>query len=129
VSEKVIEVINVNTTNTLSTAILSDGGSGYSNSDIIHVESKYTNARISLQTNSVGGITDLHIFARGSGFINNTPSFFVSNSTGGASGGSGAMLTFETAEHKTYFEVFENITQPLYLVGYSTTNNQLLTVG
>lgn len=70
---------------------------GYSNADVITVASPQAggNATATVSTNSTGGALVITISNAGAGFtvVNATPNVAIANSTGGASGGSGATFT------------------------------------
>jgi hypothetical protein len=70
------------------------GGTGYANSDLIRVSGGTVNAAGSITTNATGGISSIVITNPGSGFVNVSASTVaVTNSTAGASAGSGATFT------------------------------------
>jgi hypothetical protein len=70
------------------------GGIGYSNTDLLVISGGSTNATGTLATNATGGIIATTLTAPGKGFVNVSASTVaVTNSTGGASGGSTATFT------------------------------------
>lgn len=76
----------------VTSVTVSAGGSGYANSDLVVVSSTGTvNAAGTLVTNSTGGITSITITSGGRGFVN-ASTVAITNSTGGATAGSGATL-------------------------------------
>jgi hypothetical protein len=82
-------------TGPVATVGFSVGGTGYANTDTIKVSGGTTNATGSISTNSTGGIVSVALTGGGSGFINvSSTTIAAINSTGGASAGSGATLTF-----------------------------------
>jgi hypothetical protein len=79
----------------VATITITAGGTGYSNTDTVKVSGGTTNAAATLTTNGTGGISTVTITNAGGGFVNNsTSTLAIANSTGGASAGSGATLTF-----------------------------------
>lgn len=80
-------------------AVPNAGGSGYANTDVVNFASQSNslnggvNASATVSTNSTGGIVSLVLVNPGAGFINNTPTAAVANSTGGASAGTSATFT------------------------------------
>ena len=70
---------------------------GYNNTDVITVASPQAggNTTATVSTNATGGALVLTISVPGGGFtaVNATPNVAIANSTGGASGGSGATFT------------------------------------
>lgn len=72
------------------------GGTGYSNTDLVRVSGNNTvNATGTLVTNSTGGITSMTLTNPGAGFLAVSRSTMaVTNSTAGATAGSGATLVF-----------------------------------
>ncbi len=70
-------------------------GTGYSNTDLIKVSGGTSNAAGTLVTNSTGGITSVVLTGGGAGFKSvGTGTSAVTNATGGASGGSNAVIGF-----------------------------------
>lgn len=92
---------NANTTlrfanNVIEGQTINDGGTGYSNGDLLKVVASGTasvNASATVTTNSSGGVTSLSWTRNGIG-INTDPTYSFSNSTGGSTGGSGANISF-----------------------------------
>lgn len=73
---------------------ISDGGTGYSNNDLIKVSGGQVNAAATLVTNSTGGIVNVVPTNYGSGFTNvSSTTVAVTNSSGGAANGTGATIT------------------------------------
>lgn len=83
-------------TGSLVSITIAGGGTGYSNTDVIKVTPSSpgaVNATASLTTNATGGIISVAITNVGAGFITVNPSnVAVTNSSGGATGGSSANL-------------------------------------
>jgi hypothetical protein len=82
--------------NTVESVTITFGGSGYANGDILKVEATGTdsaNALATVTTNATGGVTSLSWTNNGIG-INTSPTTTIANSTGGATGGSGATFTY-----------------------------------
>jgi hypothetical protein len=103
---------------------VSAGGTGYSNTDLIKVSGGQTNAAGSLTTNSTGGILTATLTASGNGFINvSSSTLAITNSTGGASLGSGATLTF-TLGGRAGRVFYENI---VAMGSISSTGNSIPT--
>lgn len=75
---------------------VSVGGTGYSNTDKIVVSGATSNASGTLSTNSTGGILTVALTGGGAGFVNvASGTLAIQNSSGGASAGSGATVTFK----------------------------------
>lgn len=130
ISEKVLTLANVISTNTIGSITISNGGSGYANTDNVKVLSPFANAAGTLVTDPSGAITDVVLSNTGSGFLVNTAPVLITNSTGGATLGAGANLQAITEPSGKYFEYFEILTEPSATVVYDTaTNNQLFAVG
>lgn len=130
VSEKVVTLSNVVTSNTLSTITIVSGGSGYSNTDKIKVVSQYGNATGTIATDGSGVITAVNISNTGTGFYSLNPTVLVTNATGGSTTGSSANLVATTAAKTKYFEYYETLTEQLATIVYgNATNNQLITPG
>lgn len=130
VSEKVLVLANVSTTNSVATINISNGGVGYSNTDQIKITSIYANTVGTISTNATGGISYVTITNTGSGFINSSPTVLITNSTGGSSAGSNAVLVANATEQSTYFRYFENVVQPFVTLDYNAaTNASALVVG
>lgn len=129
VSEKVLTLSNVNATNVVSHITVSTGGSGYKNTDVVTIASNIHNSSAKLTTNSTGGVTYVTVLDPGSGFVT-TPTAIITNSTGGATSGSGIALNIFTKTPRTYFKYFEQIVQKQFDVTYNAaTNNQLFVPG
>lgn len=130
VSEKVLTLSNVVTSNTVTSISVTTPGIGYNNTDVITVTSEYSNAAGIIETNGAGAITKVTVTDGGSGFFTLNPSVSIANSTGGASAGSSAVLVAEATVRDGYFEYFEPLTQLFATVVYNaSTNNQLLIEG
>jgi hypothetical protein len=72
---------------------ISVGGTGFANTDLVKVSGGEVNASATVSTNATGGIATLTITAGGLGFMNvSTSTVAFTNSTGGASAGSGATV-------------------------------------
>jgi hypothetical protein len=127
VSEKVLTLANVITSNTVSAILVNAGGTGYSNADTITVRSAYVNCVARPTTNSTGGIVTISINNPGSGFFTQPVTANISITT---SGGSGANLAIITKTQPSYFTYFEPFTQRLAEITYSNaSNNQLFVAG
>lgn len=130
VSEKVLTLANVVTSNVVAGFTVTSGGTGYSNNDVIKVVSQYSNALAKPTTNGSGSILYVTVTEPGSGFYTNTVSYTISNSSGGATTGSGAVLVGTTKEQTYYYKYLEQFTEKLATVFYdSATNNELLVPG
>lgn len=78
--------------------IITSGGSGYNNSDVLTVSNGTSNAVASLVTNSTGGIITINISNNGNGFVNATSAVIsISNTSNLPSVGVGAVLDAEIA--------------------------------
>lgn len=72
---------------------ISVGGTGFANTDLVKVSGGAVNASATVSTNATGGLATLTITGGGGGFMNvSTSTVAVTNSTGGASAGSGATI-------------------------------------
>lgn len=95
--------------NTIESTSLTDGGSGYSNSDILYVQGyEFVSGKVTggykaianLVTNTSGGITNLYFSNAGAGFVNSDAIYTVisnsssGNTTSNTSVGSGATFTY-----------------------------------
>ena len=130
VSEKVLTLSNVVQSNTIDQFIITSGGSGYTNSDLLVVRSNYLNAVARIETNGSGAIVKAGIVQSGSGFYSSSPTVLITNSVGGSSTGSSAAITATTKEQTKYFQYFEPLTQRLATIVYtSASNNQLFQNG
>lgn len=131
-SDTVLLLANVEAGQFLSNATPVIRGTGYSNSDIIYVSSRYSQGIASPSTNTSGAIQSVRVLDRGAGFYPavETPSISVVNSTGFTSAGVGASILPEYSYPKKYFEYLETVTQPLLSVLYQNANTiDLMTPG
>ena len=124
VSTKVLTLSNVVTSNTIAGFVITSGGTGYNNSDIITVQSAYTNCTARVNTDASGVITNINITNPGVGFFTSSPTVAIANSIGGASGGSAASIEATTKANPTYFKYFEKLTQRLANVTYNAAVNK-----
>jgi len=127
VSEKVLVLSNVVTSNTVGSILINAGGTGYSNTDTITIRSAYSNAVARPTTNSTGGMVTISINNPGSGFFAqpNTANIVITTS-----GGTGANLNVITKSQSEYFDYFEPLTQRLAELTYTgASNNQLFVDG
>lgn len=131
VSEKVLSIDNVNSSNSIATISVDVGGTGYNNTDIIRIRSNIANCIARPITNSTGGILSVAIKNPGAGFYTNNPSSIkISNSTGGTTSGTGAVLSSTSKAPTQYFQYFETITQPIKKYTYNAAaNNQAFKAG
>lgn len=130
VSEKVLTLSNVATSNTVAAITVTAGGTGYNNTDIISVTSPFINCTATPTTNSTGGILFVTLKNPGSGFYTLNPTVNISNSTGGTTTGSSAALVATTKAFGSYFDYFEPLTQRIAELTYTgASNNQLFTEG
>lgn len=87
-------VKRTNFTGPLTSLTITNGGTGFNNTDVITVSGGITNATATIVTNSTGGIITVTPTAFGYGFKSvATSTVAVANSTGGSTGGSGETLT------------------------------------
>lgn len=125
VSEKVLTLSNVVTSNTIDTINVTAGGLGYNNTDIIKITTAFVNTIAKPTTNSTGGIQYVTVTNPGSGFYTATvptANIIVTNSTGGSTS-SNATLTATTKVPKSYFTYFESLTQPRRTINYANATN------
>ncbi len=132
VSEKVITVSNVVTSNTIDYITISSGGTGYSNADKILVQSPSGAAATGrVLTDGSGTIIDLSVDNPGSGFLTVNPSVTITNTTGGTANGTSANLVATTKLQDSYLKYFELLKQPLANATFESanadfSNNELL---
>tara|TARA_R110000822_G_scaffold173959_2_gene313558 strand:- start:5529 stop:8783 length:3255 start_codon:yes stop_codon:yes gene_type:complete len=125
VSDKVLTLSNVVTSNTVAGLVINSGGTGYNNTDIITVQSNFINCTASVNTDASGVITNININNPGSGFFVYNPAVSIATS-----GGSAANIAATTKAFDSYFQYFEPLNQRLAEVEYDTSsNNQLLNAG
>ncbi len=82
--------------NAIETITITAVGASYTNGDILTISSATVgsvNARATISTNATGNVTSVYITNTGAGMIL-TPTGAVTNSTGGASTGSGATFSY-----------------------------------
>lgn len=125
-SEKVLKLTNINVSNIVSGFTVSNGGTGYSNTDRVIVSSNFVNAYGYPVTNSSGGIISILVANHGSGFTNNTPSINITNSSGGVSVGSNANIQIIQSAPPDYFKLFERVSELRYSVEYDNATNTAL---
>lgn len=111
VSEKVLTITNVTSSNAVTRFTVSSGGSGYTNGDIAVVPSAFVNATGLVTTTSTGVVNAVTITNTGSGFYTLNPSVSITNSTGGATGGASAVIVAHTDYQNEYYRYFEPLTQ------------------
>lgn len=111
VSEKVLTVANVITSNAITSFTITSGGSGYTNGDLVVVPSAFVNAQGRITTDAAGVVNAVTITNTGSGFYALNPSVSITNSTGGASGGSSATIVAYAGYQGEYYRYFEPLTQ------------------
>lgn len=114
ISQKVLTLANVVTSNSIAGFVISGGGTGYSNADTITVQSAYTNCSATINTNGSGVITNIHISNHGAGFFTSSPTVTITTSTG-----TSANIQATTKAFDTYFKYFEKATQRLANVVYT----------
>lgn len=130
ISERVLTLSNVITSNTVDAITVTAGGTGYNNTDIISVYSPYSNCVAIPTTNATGGILFVTISNPGSGFFTLNPDVAITNSTGGSTSGTSANLVATTKAFDSYVKYFEQLTQQLAEITYDTaSNNQLFKTG
>lgn len=124
VSEKVIALTNVVTSNTLDTLTVVSGGSGYSNTDKVVVVSPAVNATATLVTDDLGAIAEVSVLNPGSGFLVNSPTnILVTNATDGSTTGTLATFTANTKYQNSYFTYMELVVQPLANIVFESANS------
>lgn len=123
VSEKVIAVSNLVTSNTLGTLAIGAAGTGYSNTDKILVPSPTgANGTGTIITSDTGAIIAVTVLNPGSGFLSLNPAVTITNATGGATTGSSANIVATTKYPVKYFEYFELLKQPLANATFESAN-------
>jgi hypothetical protein len=119
VSTKVLTLSNVVTSNTIAGFVITSGGTGYDNTDIITVQSAYTNCTATVNTDASGVITNINITNPGAGFFTSSPTVSITTSAG-----SSASIQATTKANPSYFKYFEKLTQRLANVAYDTAVNK-----
>jgi sugar lactone lactonase YvrE len=125
VSEKVLTLSNVVTSNTVDVINVTAGGLGYNNTDVITIATAFVNTVAIPTTNATGGIQFVTVTNPGSGFYTATvptANIIVKNSSGGSTSSS-ATLTAITKVNKGYFNYFESLTQPKRTINYGSAIN------
>jgi hypothetical protein len=119
-SDKILLVANVESGQYVSNINPITSGSGYNNTDLIYVFSRYDDAVIRPVTNSSGSILSSIVTERGTGYYPQleTPPVSIINSTSYPSQGVGATFNIQYEYPKKYFEYLETITQPLFFITY-----------
>jgi len=139
VSEKVLTLSNVVTSNTVDVINVTAGGLGYNNTDVITITTAFVNAVAKPTTNATGAIQFVTVTNPGSGFYTATvptANIIVKNSSGGSTS-SNATLTATTKVNKGYFNYFESFIQPKRTINYAnatvviafSANSTSVTVG
>ena len=123
VSNNVLFLSNLNTGNVVTNVIVSTRGLGYSNTDVITINSEYANAVARPITNSTGGVTSIVLVYPGAGFFTTTPSISVKNSIGGSTSGSGLTASFSFAIPKKNFTYLEPVVQKKASIIYDSAND------
>lgn len=123
VSEKVLNLTNVVTANTIDVVRVVAGGTGYANSDKIIVVSPTTNATGYILTNDAGTILEVDVVNPGSGFVNNTPQVLITNSSGGSTTGVNANLVANTTYQGYYYKYLEQFVQRQANATFYDANN------
>ena len=120
-SEKTLILANVSSGQYLSRITPTQGGTGYSNTDTIIVDSRYEDGRLALTTNTIGSIVSTRLLDRGVGFFpfDETPDVRVANTTGNISTGTGFVANVGYRYPEKYFEFLETVTQPLHNIVYT----------
>jgi hypothetical protein len=125
VSEKVLTLANVVTSNTLASITVTAGGSGYTSNDVITVSNEFATATARPITNATGGIIAVTILNNVAGFKANTATVVISNTIG-----TSATLVATTQAQSTYFRYFESFNQPRKTTSYTdAANSSLFTIG
>ena len=125
VSEKVLTLSNVVTSNTVDVINVTHGGLGYNNTDVITIATAFVNTVAIPTTNATGGIQFVTVTNPGSGFYTATvptANIIVKNSSGGSTS-SNATLTATTKVNKGYFNYFESFIQPKKTINYANATN------
>jgi len=123
-SEKTLLLANVVASLQLDSITPAGGGSGYNNTDIIVIQSKYKEAKAAPTTNANGSIVSIRLLDRGFGFTGNVAidaiSYKNANGTGDSAGIGAAQPTYTYSYPNEYFQFLETVTQSIYNVPYTT---------
>ena len=125
VSEKVLTLSNVITSNTIDAITVVAGGTGYNNTDIVTIKTAFVNAIGIPTTDATGTILSVTVTNPGSGFYTATvpnANIVVTNSIGGSTS-TNATLTAQTKIHNGYFKYFEDFKQPTRTIDYISASN------
>ena len=128
VSDKVLTLTNVITSNSVESVTITAGGSGYANADRVSVVSAYSNATGVISTNTIGGIVSISVSSKGSGFVNATPAYAITNSSGGSTAGISATLVVNTIEQDSFFDYFEPFEENMFTITYNNSSNSSLLI-
>lgn len=109
ISDKVLSLTNVAPGNLVAGFTVTTAGLGYSNGDLIVVQSPTTNATARISTLANGAVNFVTLKKPGAGFITLTPNVYITNATGGTSTGSGANLAVGFTEPNSYFTHMESV--------------------
>lgn len=120
-SKKIITLANVESGQYITGASIVNPGSGYNNTDIITISSRYENAKFRPTTNNSGSVTSLVLLDRGNGYFPETVAPFVETPL---SGGLNLTLNYTYDYPKQYLHYLEEFVQPLFVIGYN--NEQLI---
>ena len=129
ISDHIYALQNVTVSNSISSAIVTVSGSGYSNTDTISIPSPYSNALLKITTSNTGGIVAASVVNSGSGFLSSNIAYSILNANGIASSGAGANLTINTKDATSYFDMLESFRQSMVTVSYTTANASLYATG
>ena len=105
----------------VSSIAVTNGGSGYSNTDVIVISGQIENALAVPTTDGSGVIQSARIIRRGVGFYPDriSPVIEIRNSLGEFSTGTGATFTPTYRYPKSYLKYLETLTQKIQIVTYS----------
>lgn len=118
VSDKILSLSGIKVGNSISSASVVTPGLNYNNTDVITIQSTYSNAIARPVTNSTGGATSIVLISPGAGFFG-TPSILVSNSTGGSTTGSGLTASFTYSIPQKPFVYFEDVIQKQAMITFN----------
>jgi len=118
VSDKILSLSGIKVGNSISSVFVVTPGLNYNNTDVITIQSAYSNAIARPVTNSTGGVTSIVLMSPGAGFFG-TPSMLVSNSTGGSTTGSNLTTLFTYVVPQKPFVYLEDVIQKQALVTFN----------
>lgn len=129
-SDKFLTLSNITAGPYVSNVVINNGGTGYTNTDLIQFTSLYNKATAKIITDSAGTIKKTVVTNKGSGFFPSVRNeITITNSTGGPSSGTTAAVLPVLKYPENYFQLLEPVVQTIYTVPYPGTLNSKFTLG